>query len=278
MYRSINSVVTLNNGVQIPQLGFGTALISKDEGKTVDVILQAIEAGYRHLDTAMVYYNEAAVGEAVRQSGIPREEFFITTKMWNEDLRQDRYREAFEESMEKLQMDYVDMYMVHWPVPNKYIKAWKEMEKIYSEKRARVLGLSAFNAFQIDQVLMCADVQPAVLQIECNPRFSRPDLFQYCKEHGIAMQAFKPLGQGAYMGDEVLAEIGKKHGKTVPQVIIRWHLQRGVIAIPKSAHKERIIENANVFDFELDTDDMNRIEAMNINKSTSNNTAACFDF
>ena len=278
MFRSLQSVITLNNGVKIPQLGFGTALISEDEGKTVDVILQAIEAGYRHLDTAMVYYNEAAVGKAVRQSGIPREEFFITTKMWNEDLRQDRYREAFEESLEKLQMDYVDMYMIHWPVPNKYIKAWKEMEKIYAEKKARVLGVSAFNAFQIEQLLMCSDIVPAVCQVECNPRFARTALRRFCKEKGIMLQAFRPLGQGAYAGDAVLGKIAEKHGKSIPQVIIRWHLQRGVIAIPKSAHADRIRENADVFDFELDTDDMLAIAAMNVERGTCAETSACFDF
>lgn len=278
MRRSINTAVTLNNGVRMPQLGFGTALISEDEGKTVEVILQALAAGYRHLDTAMVYYNEKAVGKAVRQSGIPREEIFITTKMWNTDLRADRYREAFEESLEKLQMDYVDLYMIHWPVPGKYIKAWKEMEKIYAEKKARALGVSAFNAFQIEQLLMCSDIIPAVNQVECNPRFARVELYRFCRAHGIFLEAFRPLGQGAYLDDPVLAEIAEKHGKNRMQVIIRWHLQRGVIAIPKSAHAEYIRANADVFDFELDTDDMNRIAAMNIERGTSTCTSACFDF
>lgn len=278
MKRSIQSTITLNNGVQIPQLGFGTALISEDEGKTVDVILQAIEAGYRHLDTATVYYNEAAVGKAVKQSGIPREEFFITTKLWNEDIRQGRMAEAFEESLEKLQMDYVDLYMVHWPIHNKYVKSWKTLEKIYADQRARAIGVSNFSIRQLEDLRMTSEIVPAVNQCEFHPRFMRNELREYCRKHGIAFEAFKPLGQGAYVNDPVLQRIAEKNGKSFAQALIRWHLQHGIIAIPKSAHEKYIRANMDVFDFELDSQEMAEIDAMNVERGTSDCTSDCFDF
>ncbi len=278
MRRTLQSTITLNNGVKIPQLGFGTALISNDEGATINVVLQAIEAGYRHLDTAMIYHNEEAVGKAVRQSGIDREEFFITTKLWNEDMRQNRQSEAFEESLEKLQMDYVDMYMIHWPVPQKYIKSWKILEGIYFNKRARVIGVSNFTVNQLEDLHMTSDVIPAVNQCEFHPRFARPVLREYCKKNNIAFEAYKPLGQGVYKDNPVLAEIGEKHGKSFAQVLIRWDLQHGVITIPKSAHEKYIESNLDVFDFELDSEEMAIIDAMDINRSTGTSTADCFDF
>lgn len=278
MYRTIDSVVTLNNGVKIPQLGFGTALISDDEQETICVILKAIEAGYRHFDSASKYNTEIPLGKAVKQSKIPREEFFITTKIWNDDVRNDRYDESFEESLHNLQMDYVDLYMIHWPVPNKYVKAWMELLKFYEKKRARALGVSCFTENQIEQILMCSDVIPAVNQVECNPKFAREKLLSYCKQKGIALQACRPLGQGSYLKDETLLEIAKKHEKSVVQIILRWHMQRGVIAIPKSAHEKYIRDNANIFDFELDTDDEMIIERMNREIGTSPYTSECFDF
>lgn len=278
MKRSIQSTLVLNNGVEIPQLGFGTALISKDEGKTVEVILEAIEAGYRHFDTAMVYYNEGAVGKAVRQSGIPREEFFITTKLWNEDMRQNRMREAFEESLERLGMDYVDMYMIHWPVPLRYVKAWAILSEIYESRRARVIGVSNFLIHHLEDLRQTSDIVPAVNQVEFNPRFMQPELHAYCKRHGIFFEALKPLGQGAYVGDPVLEKIARANGKSFAQVLIRWHLQHGIIAIPKASSRQRIRENCDVFDFELDSQEMSVIDAMHTGRSTSTCTPDCFDF
>jgi diketogulonate reductase-like aldo/keto reductase len=278
MARSIDSTITLNNGVKIPQLGFGTALISPDQGKNADVVLKAIAAGYRHIDTASKYDNEEAVGKAVKQSGIPRSEFFITTKIWNEDMRKNRFQEAFEESLKKLDMDYVDMYMIHWPVPLKYIKTWKELEKIYETKRAKVIAVSNFNIQQLENLRACSDIVPAVNQCEFHPRYSQPQLRDYCKSRGIISQAFKPLGQGAYVNDEKLKAIGKKYNKSFAQVLIRWHLQTGIIAIPKATHDDYIKSNADVFDFELDTQDMFDIDAMNTGRSTSASTPDCFDF
>ncbi len=278
MKREILSCLTLNNGVRIPQLGFGTALISEDEGKTVDVILQAIEAGYRHLDTAMVYYNETAVGKAVRQSGIPREEFFITTKLWNTDMRADRQAEAFAESLERLEMEYVDLYLIHWPVPQKYIKSWRILEEIYRQKKARAIGVSNFTIPLLEDLKQVADVIPAVNQCESHPACMRRELRDYCEKQGIAFEAFKPLGQGAYVGNPVLEEIARKNGKSFAQIIIRWHLQHGIIIIPKATHTEYIQANRDVFDFELDSEEMRMIDSMNKERSTSDCTADCFDF
>ncbi len=278
MKRSLQSCLTLNNGVRIPQLGFGTALISEDEGKTIDVILQAIEAGYRHLDTATVYYNEAAVGKAVKQSGIPREEFFITTKLWNTDMRQDRQMEAFQESLDKLQTDYVDMYLIHWPIPQKYIKSWKVLEKIYAAGKARTIGVSNFTIAQLEDLKTTSDITPAVNQCECHPAFMRKELRDYCEKRGIAFEAFKPLGQGAYVGNAILEEIARKNGKSFAQVLIRWHLQHGTIIIPKATHANYIKANRDVFDFELDSEEMRLIDAMNRERSTGDCTSDCFDF
>lgn len=278
MNRTLNSCITLNNGVKIPQLGFGTALISEDEGKTVEVVLQAIEAGYRHLDTAMVYYNERAVGKAVKQSGIPREEFFITTKLWNEDMRKNRQREAFEESLEKLDMDYVDMYLLHWPVPQKYIISWAALETIYGEGKAKSIGVSNFTIDLLEDLKVTTDITPVVNQCECHPIFLRTELREYCKKRGIAFEAFKPLGQGAYVNHPLLEEIAEKNGKSFAQVLIRWHLQHGNIVIPKATHEKYIKANRDVFDFELDSEEMRQIDALDRNRSTGRCSAECFDF
>jgi diketogulonate reductase-like aldo/keto reductase len=278
MAQTVKSTITLNNGVKIPQLGFGTALISKDQGKTVDVILKAIECGYRHLDTAMIYFNEEAVGKAVKQSRVPRNEFFITTKMWNEDMRKDRFADAFNESLDRLEMDYVDMYMLHWPVPMKYVKSWKAMEKIYETRKVRVIGVSNFNIQHLEDLGTISDIIPAVNQCEFHPRFSQTGLRKYCREHGIACEAYKPLGQGFYAGNEKLEHIAKKYKKTFAQILIRWHLQSGTIAIPKATHDEYIKSNIDVFDFELECQDMLDIDKMDVGRSTNDCTPSCFDF
>lgn len=274
----IRTRITLNSGTKIPQLGFGTALIDGGEEATVAVILSAIQAGYRHLDTATIYGSEEAVGKAVRQSGIPREEFFITTKVWNTEVRSETVRQSFEESLERLQMDYVDMYMIHWPVPGKYIKAWLEIEEIVATGRAKTAGVSNFNQRQLKDLFMTSDLIPAVNQCEFHPRFANREIRVFCKAHGIAFQSYRPLGQGAYLGDEALAAIGAQHGKSFAQVILRWNIQKGVIAIPKASSPARIQSNAEIFDFELSADDMLAIDGMNRNRSTTNCTPDCFDF
>ncbi|MDR1288296.1 MAG: aldo/keto reductase [Treponema sp.] len=198
--------------------------------------------------------------------------------MWNEDMRKDRFMDAFNESLDRLKMDYVDMYMLHWPVPMKYVKSWKAMEKIYETKKARAIGVSNFNIQQLEDLRAISDIIPAVNQCEFHPFFYQPELRRYCWNHGIACEAYKPLGQGFYLDNEKLAGIARKYDKTITQILIRWHLQSGIIAIPKATHNEYIRANIEVFDFELESQDMFEINAMDTGRSTNDCTPACFDF
>lgn len=266
MELTMNTTITLNNGIKMPMLGYGTALISENLEETTKTICQAIEAGYRHLDTAMIYYNEEAVGEAIRRCGIPREKLFVTTKLWTEDQRRDRQYEAFEESLSRLGLDYVDLYLIHWPVPGKVLPSWKVMERIYREGRARAIGLSNCHEHYIESILKECVIRPAVNQYEFHPRVTSVPLRAYCAANEIAFEAFYPLGHGSYLENLVLKRIADRHGKTIPQVLLRWDLQHGVIPIPKSAHQERIIENRNIYDFELTPWDMVQIDNLNQNQ------------
>jgi diketogulonate reductase-like aldo/keto reductase len=279
MIRHISPSVKSNNGVFIPQIGFGTAWISNDEGKTIDVILKALEAGYRHFDTAANYHNESAVGKAIQQSGIPREDIFIATKIWNDDVRKEWFAAALDESLEKLGMDYVDMYMLHWPVPMKYVKAWKGMEKLYETKKVKSIGVCNFTINQLQELRKISDILPVVNQFEFNPRFAQPELREYCDSNNIACEAFAPLGTGFYVNDVALQNIGEKHGKTFAQVVLRWDIQKGMITIPKASHDEYIYSNIDIFDFELDSQDIAEIDAMDIGRATFEfGTPDCFDF
>lgn len=264
---TFQTTIELNNGVLIPQLGCGTALISEDYHKTVEIVSQAIDMGYRHFDTASIYYNEEAVGEAIRISGIPREEFFVTTKLWTTDMRAEREEEAFNESMKKLGMDYVDMYMIHWPVRGRYTESWKVLEKLYGQGRTRTIGVSNFNPHHIDDIIALGGVVPAVNQYQFHPQMSCPELRDYCRRNDIAFEACQPLGQGLYIDDPEICRIAEKYGKTAAQVVIRWDLQHGVITIPKSSKPDRVRENGDVFDFELSSEDMMILDSMNVNRN-----------
>lgn len=266
MSLTMQTTITLNNGVKIPQLGYGTALIDDDESVTKQAILTALEIGYRNIDTAMIYNNETAVGKAVKESGIPRDRLFITSKLWTTDMRQDRQYEAFQETLDRLDMDYVDLYMIHWPVADKIIETWSVLEKIYREGRVRAIGVSNFNNHHIEKILERCDIAPAVNQCECHPKFASFEIRNYCRDHQIAFEAYYPLGQGTYTEDPVILDIAQAHGKTSAQVLLRWHLQNNTICIPKSARKERMLENCNLFDFELSGDDIARIDALDINE------------
>jgi diketogulonate reductase-like aldo/keto reductase len=259
-------------------LGFGTFDSGFDDKAAIDSVLWALEAGYRHIDTAACYKNEEAIGKAIRQSGIPREDLFVTTKLWNEDMRQDCSEKAFEESLEKLGLSYVDLYLLHWPIPNKYVRCWKVLEKIYEDKKVRAIGVSNFTIGQLENIAIISKYTPAVNQCEFHPNFAQPELHSYCTANGIAYEAYKPLGQGAYAHNPVLLEIAKQNNKSVFQVILRWCLQNDVIAIPKSLHREYIRSNIDIYDFELDIDDMKKINAMDKNKSLGSCTPECFDF
>lgn len=255
--------IKLNDGHEIPQLGFGVFRI-KDGDECVAAVKAALAAGYTHLDTAKIYGNEQFVGQAMKESGLKREDIYLTTKLWNEDIRQMRTQEAFAESLERLGTDYVDLYLIHWPVDKRDI-AWGEMEKLQKEGKIRSIGVSNFHQHHLEELEKTWNIVPAVNQIESNPYFQNQELIDYCLARGIQVEVWSPLGGSkttSIRDDETLKAIADKYGKTPTQVIIRWHLQRGVIVLPKSTHKERIDENFNVFDFELSEEDMLAIKGL----------------
>jgi diketogulonate reductase-like aldo/keto reductase len=261
MLNDIRACTTLNNGVQMPWLGFGTFRIPEGD-ETYTSVRHALDAGYRSIDTAALYENEVSVGRAVRDSGIPREEIFITTKVWNDDQRRRRVLQAFEESLTRLEMDYVDLYLVHWPVPETFVETWGIMEEIYRSGKARAIGVSNHLVHHLEAILKPGAVVPAVNQVEFHPYLQSRELHAFCRQRGIQLEAWAPLMKGKGLSEPVLQEIAARHGKTPAQVVIRWELQKEVVAIPKSVHRERIYENRDVFDFSLDEEDMRRIDGL----------------
>ncbi|GHJ50165.1 oxidoreductase [Catellatospora sp. TT07R-123] len=257
------SEVTLNNGVAMPQLGFGVWQVEDDEAEKA--VTTALEVGYRSIDTAKIYFNEEGTGRALRNSGLPRQELFVTTKLWNTDHRYDDTLRAFDESLDKLGLDYLDLYLIHWPVPSQdlFTEAWRAMEKIYADGRARAIGVSNFTAEALTRLVDGFEVVPAVNQIELHPYLPQQAMRTLHAEHGVATEAWSPLGQGkALLAEPVLADLAAKYGKTPAQVVLRWHLQLGNVVIPKSVTPARIAENIDVFDFALDDADMAAIGAL----------------
>jgi 2,5-diketo-D-gluconate reductase A len=252
--------LSLNNGVEIPQLGFGVFRVDPD--KTGRIVRDALDVGYRHIDTAKIYKNEEGVGHAIAESGIDRSELFITTKLWNND--QTNAAEAFTQSLARLRMDYVDLYLIHWPAPanDSYIEAWKALEGILESGRAKAIGVSNFMPEHLDRLIEATDVVPAVNQVELHVDFQQTELRAYCASHGIAVEAWGPLGQGKINDSAELAAVAAAHGVTVPQAILRWHLQVGDIVIPKSNNKDRMAENFDVFGFELTDAEMASIATL----------------
>lgn len=265
MMRSLQDTTTLHNGVKMPWFGLGVYKVQEGE-EALQSVKAAIKAGYRSIDTAALYQNEESVGRAIKESGVPREELFITTKVWNTDQRNDSVLEAFETSLQKLGLDYVDLYLVHWPVKEKYKQTWKILEKIYKEGRARAIGVSNFTIHHLEDLIADAEIKPMVNQVELHPLFAQPELRDYCKKQEIQIEAWAPLGQGRLLDHPVLKEIADAHNKTIAQVILRWDLQNEIVTIPKSVKESRIIENANIFDFELTERDMEKINSLNENK------------
>ena len=257
--------VTLNNGVLMPQLGYGVFQIGNEE--TARCVRDAVAAGYRSIDTAMVYGNEAGTGEGIRTCGVPREELFITTKVWNTDQGCEKTLASFEQSLKNLGLDYLDLYLVHWPVPQQglYLETWQALEKLYKEGRVRAIGVSNFNIGHLKTLLDSATIIPAVNQVELHPFFNQAELRAYLKSRGIVPEAWGPLAQGNRTDDPALEAIAKAYGKTVQQVMLRWHLQNGVIAIPKSTRPERMKQNTEVFDFALSAEDLARIDGLTTN-------------
>jgi diketogulonate reductase-like aldo/keto reductase len=261
MVKSITDCVILNNGVKMPWLGFGVFQV--DDGSEVEgAVKAALNTGYRSIDTAAAYKNERGVGKAIRDSGIPREEIFLTTKVWNSDQRKRRPLDAFEESLDRLGVEYVDLYLVHWPVEGFYQDTWGAMEEIYGSGRAKSVGVSNFMIPHLEKILADCQVVPAVNQVEFHPYLFQEDLLAYCRDHEIQLEAWSPLMKGRIIDDPTLLSIAEKHHKTPAQVSLRWVLQHQVVAIPKSVHPNRIAENAGVFDFSLSEEDMSTLDGL----------------
>ena len=259
--KKLTDFFELENGVKIPCIGFGTW--QAEEGDIAyNAVMSALKAGYRHIDTAAIYRNEESVGRAIADSGIPREEIFVTTKLWNKCRSYDLVYSAFERSIGKLGLDYVDLYLIHWPAsPAAYdnyneinLDAWKAMTELYKAGKIKAIGVSNFLPHHLE-ALMKTEVKPMVNQIEFHPGYTQPEAVEYCKKNGIVVEGWSPLGSGRVLSDERLKKIAEKYGKSVAQICVRWCLENGVLPLPKSVNEARIIENASVFDFELSAED-----------------------
>ena len=257
-------IITLNNGVEIPQIGLGVWQAA--EGDEVEnAVLAALETGYRLIDTAAIYGNEEGVGKAMKASGLPREEIFLTTKLWNAHHAYDDALRAFDESLAKLDCGYVDLYLIHWPLPmeGQFTQAWKALEKLYNDKRVRAIGVSNFKPHHLDELLKDAETVPSVNQIELHPMLQQKETRVHCDKHGIIVESYSPLMRGGEaLEHPVIARLASQYVKTPAQIVLRWHIQNGFIVIPKSVKAKRIQENFAVFDFELSEDDMRTFDEL----------------
>jgi diketogulonate reductase-like aldo/keto reductase len=260
----ISSKVILNNGVEMPWFGLGVFL--SNEGEEVEnAVKVALQCGYRHIDTAAIYKNERGVGKAVKESGIPREEIFITSKVWNTDQGYKTTLAAYEASLEKLQTEYLDLYLIHWPKGKRSVETWKALEEIYEKGKVKAIGISNFLVHHLDEFLPECKIMPAVNQVEFHPELLQPDLLEYCQKRGIQLEAWSPIMKGRVNDIPLMQELGVKYGKKPVQIVLRWDIQKGVVTIPKSIVAERIISNADIFDFELSEDDMAKIDKLDKN-------------
>jgi 2,5-diketo-D-gluconate reductase A len=262
--------ITLNNGQKIPQLGFGVFLIEPKD--TMAAVSTALEAGYRHIDTAEMYGNEKQVGEAIRRSDLDRGELFVTSKLSNDAHRPDDARRAFDQTLKALGSDYVDLFLIHWPLPARYggdyVSTWKTLGEFYRDGRARSIGVSNFQAHHLRRLHGESEIIPAVDQIEVNPYLTQDELRGFCAEHQITVEAWSPLGRGHVLGDPVIAAIAERAAKTPAQVVLRWHIELGDIVFPKSVTPSRIRENFDIFDFGLSSGEIEAISALNRNERT----------
>jgi diketogulonate reductase-like aldo/keto reductase len=251
----------LSNGVKMPSVGFGTYKSGNDE-ETAKIVKYALKIGYRQIDTASFYGNEVGIGNGIKESGINREDIFLVTKLWNDDHGYDKTIEAFNKSLERLQVDYIDLYLVHWP--NKLnSETWKAFEYLYKTGKVKSIGVCNFKVAHLEELKKTAQIMPMVNQIEIHPQSSKNDMLSYCEENNIQLVAWSPIMRGKLFSNELMIGLAEKYKKTIAQIILRWHLQRGVIPIPKSSNEERIKENLNIFDFELSNDDIKTIDLLN---------------
>lgn len=266
--KNLQSTTMLHNGTKMPWLGLGVFKVEEGQ-ELVNAVKTAITHGYRSVDTAVIYGNEVGVGqgirEAIEETDIVREDLFITSKVWNSELGYDKTIAAYEESLTKLGLDYLDLYLIHWPVAGKYKEAWRALETLYKEGRVKAIGVSNFQIHHLEELMKDAEIKPMVNQVEYHPRLTQKELQAFCQQQDIQLEAWSPLMQGQLLDNTDIQEIADKYGKSVAQVILRWDLQNGVITIPKSTKEHRIAENATVFDFELTADDMKRIDSLNQN-------------
>jgi 2,5-diketo-D-gluconate reductase A len=261
--------VLLNNGIEIPQIGFGVFKVPQDQ--TSQAVRTALEAGYRHIDTAKLYRNEEGVGEAIRESGLERDELFVTTKLWNDDQGRDRAHAAFDASIKRLGLDVLDLYLIHWPVPSRdlYVETWSALEELYLDGRIRAIGVSNFQPDHLRRLVDSAKVVPVINQVEMHPYLPQTELRELHAELGLVTEAWGPIARGGdLLTDPVITGLADKHGRTPAQVVLRWHVQLGTVAIPKSVTPERIAENIDVFGFELDDVDMAAIESLDRGERT----------
>lgn len=268
MINNLQAVTTLHNGVAMPWLGLGVFKV-EDGPEVVQAVKAAIKIGYRSIDTAAIYGNESSVGQGIREgmaeNGLTRDQLFVTSKVWNADLGYESTIAAYEASLEKLGLDYLDLYLIHWPVQGKYVEAWRALETLYQEGRVKAIGVSNFQIHHLEDVMGTGTIKPMVNQVELHPLLAQTDIHDFCKEHGIQLEAWSPLMQGQLLDNPTLKALAERHGKSIAQVILRWDLQRGIVTIPKSTKEHRILENGSIFDFELTNEDMAAINSMNQN-------------
>ncbi len=268
MQWTIQSTLKLNNGIEIPRFGLGVFRTAAGK-EAKQAVLHALKAGYRHIDTAKIYGNEKDVGEAIRESGIPRKDIFVTTKLWNGDQGYDAAMKAFEKSLSLLGLDVLDLYLIHWPVQHLRKDSWRALVEIQKQKRCRAIGVSNYTVRHLKELMSDSSVVPAVNQVELSPFLTQPELVRFCAEQGIGVEAYSPLTKGLKLSHPVIVRIAGQHRKTPAQVMIRWALQRDFIVIPKSSNPARIEENAAVFDFELSPSEMATLDGLNENLRTS---------
>ncbi|MDT0606194.1 aldo/keto reductase [Croceitalea rosinachiae] len=261
----LQGTFALHNGVKMPYFGLGVYL-SEDGQEVINAVQWALESGYRHIDTAAIYNNEEGVGKGIRESTVARKDIFVVSKVWNTDQGYDSTLRAFDDSLKRLNLDYLDLYLVHWPVNGKYKDTWRAMERLYKEKKLRAIGVSNFMQHHLEDLLENAEIVPMVNQMEFHPFLVQQDLIDFCNSKNIQYEAWSPMMQGKIFDLDEFKALSKKYGKSIAQIVLRWDLQKGVVTIPKSSKKERIIANADIFDFELSSDDVALLDGLHKDK------------